>query len=68
MNLLHCGATTVIYFAVVQKLFKHMHFFVQLTRLSPNYLNILKLALLQVFYALYWPVNAKKNYFVHFIF
>ena len=29
-----------------------------------NNLIISKLALLQVFYALYWPVNAKKNCFV----
>ena len=33
-----------------------------------NNLIISKLALLQVFYAFYWPVNAKKNCFVCFIF
>ena len=35
-----------------------------------NNLIITKLALPQdlVFYALYWPVNAKKNCFVRFIF
>ena len=33
-----------------------------------NDLIISKLALLQVFYALYWPVNAKKNCFVRIVF
>ena len=33
-----------------------------------NNLMFSKLALLQVFYALYWPVNAKKNCFVRYIF
>ena len=33
-----------------------------------NNLIIPKLALLQAFYALYWPVKAKKNCFVRFIF
>ena len=33
-----------------------------------NNLIISKLALLQVFYEFNWPVNAKKNCFVRFIF
>ena len=33
-----------------------------------NNLIISKLASLQVFDALYWPANAKKNCFVRFIF
>ena len=36
-------------------------------RAYSNNLIISKLALLQAFYALYWPVNATKNCFVRFI-
>ena len=35
---------------------------------TSNNLIISKLALLQVFYALYWPVNGRKNCFVRFTF